>query len=283
MRVRMAQRAQAILVVVILAGVGLGWPSYATANGTSGVAPVPLSPSLATNELGGPAHNAFDPHGLPGPLQPLWHRMMPASTSWALESGGRVFAQSQHTLYALGAGDGSLLWAVDWGGSTPTDAADVVIDGNTLVTAGRPDGRLVAYDATTGRELWAISGPLGPDGLGPFRKVVAPGDGVVFVSNSYHDTIEARRVSTGALVWSADGPAETMTYADGKLFTNSRNCGMQARDPETGRQLWATSVPCYRSAVTPMTPPAAQSPAPGSAAARRTQRHRHRFGPGPTS
>jgi outer membrane protein assembly factor BamB len=249
MRIARLRRLSAgVLVVSVGLSSAVLWGSPA-----SGVASTSSTSAAATNVLGGPGHNAYTDRGLGDPLSPLWQRSLHGKVATALESDGRVFVQAHNVLYALSAADGSLLWAIDTGGRASTSPDDrysypetnAVLDGNTLVSSNRGDGRLVGYDVATGRQRWAVEAPQRPSGVvEAFQAVVDPGDGVVYVGDEGAGTIEARSVSTGALLWSGSGGG-WLSYDGGALFTDSGpGCGVQALNPTDGSQLWVTPGQC---------------------------------------
>lgn len=201
----------------------------------------------ATSELQGPEHNAYLSESLGGPLHQLWSQVLPTKASYVLESAGRVFVQSHYTLYALSALDGRELWAVDMGGPIASHVApaSMAVEGNVLVTAGRRDGRVVAYDVATGRPRWTLM-PAAKVWLRASAAVVPAGDGLVYLTWT-DGGMEARTAATGALLWRIGSSRDRLAYHDGTIVTNDGTCGVRALDASDGSQRWQSGHDCSPS------------------------------------
>jgi hypothetical protein len=136
-------------------------------------------------------------------------------------------------VYALDAGEGSVVWEQSYDGTNsagPTAVTDDVV--LAVISA-----RVVGLDRSTGEELWSVSRDLDSG--------IAVAEGSVYVAGS---TITERRVfslsvTDGTVQWKADIDAEyyfpTPAVADGTVYVGGRT--LQALDAATGEQRWAAT------------------------------------------
>lgn len=126
---------------------------------------------------------------------------------------GRVFALgATGMLSALDLRSGRLLWqhdvarenaapAPDWGRS----GSPLVFDGRVIVSAGGPDGRsLLAYDAASGRELWAG----GSAGVSYSSPVLLNFHGQPQVVSFNATSVSAHDPETGRVLWEQGFPGQ---------------------------------------------------------------------------
>ncbi len=202
------------------------------------------------------------------------------ATSMAV-SGGKVFVTGSsatsdggfgsYATIAYNAATGARLWARSYGARGSDDAAASVAvsprGGRVFVTgctdgfsSGDVDYATVAYDAATGRRLWARSYDGGGNSGGCATSVaVGPGGGRVFVIGSIDNNYAtvAYNAATGAQLWARpfpglrdpEDPIGTVFVAvsGGSVFVTGTSFGaMHAIDygtvaysAATGAQLWA--------------------------------------------
>jgi lipocalin len=174
---------------------------------------------------------------------------------------------------AYAAPTGAVLWTKRYNGPgngyDSASALGVSPDGSKVFVTGystgstSPDYATVAYDASTGAQLWAkrYNGP-GDNADGASALAVSPDGSRVFVTGqslgaqTYEYATVAYNSSTGATLWAKlyKGPANGDAYAsalsvspDGsKVFVTGQNAGTSSDDyatvayvADTGARLWA--------------------------------------------
>jgi Tol biopolymer transport system component len=188
--------------------------------------------------------------------------------------GSRVFVTGGSGTVAYAASTGAVLWGVSFAGSlravaVSPDGSRVFVTGKTTGPDGLPDYAAVAYDAATGKQLWAASynsGVVGGDVA--FAVGVSPDSASVYVTGSSdasgsvsdYATV-AYAAATGKQLWAARyaGPGLGTSLAtalavsgDGtRLFVTGTSCASAcSTDPvydyatvayaaATGSQRWA--------------------------------------------
>lgn len=225
-----------------------------------------------------PAHSGFlDDTSFVPPLQIKWSRTLGLQLSYPVIADGRVFitalpSESEYgtTLYALDAGDGSILWSHPVGESWWWSA--VAFDAGRLFLHDS-GGRVRAFDPATGEVLWDGGGPgrahppvadngalyMGADGFNDRVVALSQSDGSVLwstpVTGSSHSgpaldeehlyftwsasNFYSLRRDTGAIRWttnngSSGGGGYTPSLRDGRLYTRDLSNGERVFDAATG-------------------------------------------------
>lgn len=150
--------------------------------------------------------------------------------SSALVHEGRVFVGSyDHNMYALDAGDGSLIWKFPTRGGVVTQP---VIVGDALIF-GSEDQTVYAVNWQNGRVLWTHITQ------GPVRGSPAQAEGMVFIgSDDGH--LYALQSATGRVVWQFD--AEMMIrsrplVAEGHVYFGTEGGEVYCLDMQ-GKMVW---------------------------------------------
>jgi len=106
---------------------------------------------------------------LPDDLKPGWTRRLPGRLTAPVISGGRVFvaAMDGHTLYALDALSGEVLWRFTAGGRI--DSPPTVFEG--LVLFGSHDGHVYCLRADSGALGWQFRAAPGDRSVGAYGQV----------------------------------------------------------------------------------------------------------------
>ena len=212
-----------------------------------------------------------------GSGQRLWARRDYQGRSEAVAvapGGSRVFVtglgSAGYVTAALDASTGRTLWwhrydgpdhGTDWPSSVAASpgGSKVFVTGKSHGATGDWDYATVAYDAATGRMLWAQRYNGAGDSMDQAHAMsVSPGGSRVFVTGvsiqnavcEFYDTV-AYDASTGAQVWEArfcahasDG-AESMAVSPGGSTVAVAGGGYDtvAYDAATGAQLWDAQYP----------------------------------------
>ncbi len=145
---------------------------------------------------------------------------------------GVVYAGSyDHTLYAVDAATGDVVWTITLEGYGLT--APTVVDDIVYVGSGRP-GRLLAVDAADGTVEWATRT------AGWVRSAPTVVDGVVYAGDD-GGRLSAVTADTGVPVWQydADDTVDTaVTVADGTVYAGSDDGRLHAVADEDGTPVW---------------------------------------------
>gem|GEM_PF-958786 len=145
---------------------------------------------------------------------------------------GVVYAGSyDHTLYAVDAATGDVVWTVTPEGYGLT--APTVVDGTVYVGSGRP-GRLLAIDATDGTVEWVART------AGWVRSAPMVVDGVVYAGDD-GGRLSAVVADTGVSSWQYDaGDAVTTapTVADDTVYVGSDDGRLHAVAAADGTPVW---------------------------------------------
>ena len=151
----------------------------------------------------------------------------------------RVFVgSSDHGLYALHAGDGSVIWRFETLGAVQ---AEVLYDEKSdTLFFGSNDGAMYHVAAADGKLLWRF------DTRAEVSKLPVLSRGVLYFSNA-NDTVVAVAAKDGKKLWAYHrSPALGMEIAghagvtlhQGKLFTAFSDGNVVALDTHTGREAW---------------------------------------------
>jgi outer membrane protein assembly factor BamB len=165
--------------------------------------------------------------------------------------------------------DGNLLWKAPngraWRGSSPGSRATPTYNEGRLYHMN-PHGRLAAYEARTGKELWAVDLKAAFDGRAGIwayaENVVVDGDRVLCVPGGTKGRVVALDKRTGKTLWVNTELADTAAYCSPTVVTYRgvrQLLAMTQRtvfgvDVETGRLVWsAPFVPrSPQNALTPL-------------------------------
>lgn len=123
---------------------------------------------------------------------------------------GRVYALGSQRLWCLSAQDGAVLWETDLGGAKQgLGSSPLVFDGKVLVNIGK----LTAFDAATGKRLWAQekAGGLHASPVG-----WQAGERKLVLINGKN--LSAIDPATGAIVWSAPAGGDSTPAIRGDLL-----------------------------------------------------------------
>jgi outer membrane protein assembly factor BamB len=122
--------------------------------------------------------------------------------------GKTVFYAADSMLYALNKSDGKELWHTALPGGWPV-STPAIQDG--LVVVGTPEGKIAAFDAGTGRNLWSVATG---EALGSFSAYTRDGSQVM----------------------------STPTISKGKVYVGSNDGRLYVIDLKTGKCLWKPNL-----------------------------------------
>ncbi len=191
--------------------IGLGWSGFAVAGDYAvtqeqrGADELVSSYELQTGKL---AWSHSDPTRWQDPLGGPGPRATPSVHD------GRVYALGgTGILNAIDLATGALLWSRnvlgDSGASAPeygVSVSPLVFDGRVVIGAGGKTGRaLIAYDSTTGDQLWA--GGSGSPAYGSPRHAVLAGVPQILILNG--EAVAAHAPHDGRVLWEYPWPGET--------------------------------------------------------------------------
>jgi outer membrane protein assembly factor BamB len=187
------------------------WPTYRGDNSRSGSAGVSLSPEL----------------------RPKWEKTLPGPLTAVVCAGGRLYVaqRESHTVCALDAGDGSLLW--DYTVAGRVDSPPTVHAG--LVYFGSADGRMYCLRAEDGELVWRFR--VAPQARQVFSygrlESTWPVHGNVLVCKGPKDSAHPAAYAAAGRSSYVDGGVElcAVDAVTGELIASRRICH---RDPETG-------------------------------------------------
>ena len=147
-----------------------------------------------------PYENVLSPATVPG-MDVDWMFFVEGGfTSSPAVAGGKVYASSSNTMYAIDAATGAQLWSATGGALASSPAVT-----NGAVVTGAGDSDVCALDAATGAQIWSFA--TGDEVAS--SPVVA--DGIVYVGSNDHN-VYALDAATGAKLWS---------YATGEAVLSS--------------------------------------------------------------
>ena len=236
------------------------------------------------NQWRGPARNGSvsssdSPVSLPTALRQAWKVEVGEGYSSPVVSAGRVFINSRRDpdeiVVAISLTDGKVLWQQKYPAAFQKNpyAVDMakgpnatpLVDANRLFTLGA-SGVLVAWDTSTGRELWKRDFSKNIDTSKRFCGTAASplmSDGRLIVqvgSDTYGGQIIGLNPKTGSTVWEWRGPgpgyASPVVINVGAslhivTLTQETIVGLDAK---TGRELWSVPFPdeWHENIVTPI-------------------------------
>ena len=160
-------------------------------------------------------------------------------------------------LRSLSIADGSEQWVIArlvpslslTGNSRPVPYEENVI-------AGFDDGKLIAYDRSTGKVAWetTISTPRGRteiERLVDIDGTFAISDGILYVS-SFQGRLAALRAFNGELLWSREfSSSEAIAFDDDALYLSDDKSHIWAIDRRTGTAFWKQDVLHARKITAP--------------------------------
>ncbi|MEL6527436.1 MAG: PQQ-binding-like beta-propeller repeat protein, partial [Chloroflexota bacterium] len=137
-------------------------------------------------------------------------------------------------IVALDAEDGSVVWTVETGSTSPVDASPAVRDDVVYIGAG--NGIMYALDASTGNEIWATDLE---DGRIYASASVTETSVYVF---GLEGTLHALNIADGAIQWTVElgNPAySSATVVGDVVYALSEEGGLMfGLDANTGEELW---------------------------------------------
>ena len=172
-------------------------------------------------------------------------RLSSVVLSRPLISDDKLFAQTiDEKIYALNIKDGSRVWVE--GSESPAlslrgTAAPIMVDGKVIT--GFADGRLMAFDAATGKTLWEATVTV-PHGRTDLERVVDI-DGILAKDNNtvyattFQGHIAAVSVSDGRIIWNREMSSyQGVALDDAQLYVTDAEGFVWALDRNTGATLW---------------------------------------------
>jgi outer membrane protein assembly factor BamB len=162
----------------------------------------------------------------------------------AIGYGDLYFANNSGTVFALRAATGALDWRYD---SNRCVAASPAVAGGVVYEAflNHPpcnstrsdiDGRVVAFDAATGKIRWSRT-------IGPTESSPLVADGSVYAGD-WRGNVYAFDAATGRTRWTfaTGGKVKGAVAVDsGRVYVGSYDGHVYALDAATGRELWRAS------------------------------------------
>jgi outer membrane protein assembly factor BamB len=219
------------------------------------------------------------PDAWPADLKSAWRVEIGEGFSSPVVAGGRIYTHSRRdpaeVVTAINLADGKVVWQKTYaapyaknsyakGMAKGPNATPLVVDGR-LFTMGAT-GRLVAWDAATGKELWAQDYSASVDFSKLFCGTAASpllvnGALVVQVGSDIHGgRILALDPATGATrwTWKGLGPGYAspvvLEAAGVRQIVTMTNGSIVSLDAATGRELWTSPFPAdfHENIVTPV-------------------------------
>src|SRR4051812_6164392 len=205
--------------------------------------PMPPRPRASVALQANTLRDGYIPARAPAPpLKRLWSRKLGARISYAVMGGGRIFAGSfsrdvhGSRVTALSR-SGRVLWSriVPVKKELSPDAAQVAYDGGRLFAVGAT-GLVVAFDAASGRGLWAVQ-----QQQDLFPPALLAYDGIVWSGgNGIGGTTYALRAADGRLLWYKDqaNVASAAAIDANNLYLSGTCEGLWEIDRFNGYGLW---------------------------------------------
>ncbi|MGB3327834.1 MAG: PQQ-binding-like beta-propeller repeat protein [Thermomicrobiales bacterium] len=197
--------------------------------------PINLGAAVVDGRLYFPAgNNGFEAHdAMTGDLIWTFTTAAPAVSATAVVGGMAYVIDSDGTLYAVHAEDGSKAWQM---ANLNVRSSVAPVDG--AVYAVSPEGTFSKLDAATGTVLWQTD--IGAESRGG----MAVDGGVAFQGNAA-GVMTAMDTETGAVLWTfqnTEGRGNaTVTVANGQIYitiSGGDTNAMYAVDVKTGKQTW---------------------------------------------
>lgn len=172
--------------------------------------------------------------------------------AWAFGTGGGIysaavlspsgvlyFGSSDHSIYALNAVTGAMLWSYQTNGAIGFTSP--LVDANDTVYVASWDSTVYALDANSGALKWSYVASDYVDS--PLVMV----DDIVYGGLANNDAVIALFATTGRLVWTsaagAGGSGGIVSNGKGLLFAASRsNLNFSALNDHTGDVVWSVPV-----------------------------------------
>lgn len=188
--------------------------------------------------------------GLQPPLKQKWSVNFGWPISYPLIADGKVFVTVKNvpvtsgtTLYALNAGDGSMLWSAILNFGGPNFWSALCYENGRVFVLTR-DGRLAAFDGATGSVIW--SRPL--PGQFSFTSPPTVFQGVVYVGGSGNGgTAYAVSADTGNVLWSvplANAGSSSPAVTTEGVYLSYYCVNVYKLNPSDGSQIWRNYVAC---------------------------------------
>ena len=170
------------------------------------------------------------------------------SSSTPCVADGRVFAMGSTHLYCADADKGKLLWSAPLVAKGP-GSSPLAVDGTVVVL----DGRLMAFEAATGKKLWEQPKVGGANSSPAATK---QGGKTVVICNSRND-IAGVDLLTGNILWTAPGGGDSTPAISGDnliVFTKTAAIGLAGfKLTATGvEKLWNVPIEAVRTQSSPI-------------------------------
>jgi outer membrane protein assembly factor BamB len=164
--------------------------------------------------------------------------------AWRNEFWPQAGGYPNHSMQNLALNSGALkqIWQVDIGEGAndklPLTAQPVLVEGRifTLDT----DSSISAFDARTGKKLWATSVRASKEDDPVIGGGIATSGGVLYATNGY-DEILALKPDTGLILWRKrlGSPSRAApTIMDGRIFVTTLDNRLIALNAANGEKLW---------------------------------------------
>ncbi len=184
----------------------------------------------------------------------LWKFKSPGDATGRMASStpciadGRIYALGSLNFYAINAADGKLLWSVKLPGKGPA-SSPMVVDGILVMNVGK----LAAYDAVTGRELWQQP-KVGGGNSSPVAWKT--GDKTIIICNG-RGILAGVDLKSGNLLWSTPGGGDATPAVVGDFLatqTSKPDVGIMAGwlTPSSFTKLWSIPYDPLRSQSSPL-------------------------------
>ena len=176
-----------------------------------------------------PARSGFTRSPVPADLKPSWETDLGSKLSSMVIAGDRAFVASvdTHTVYALDAGSGDILWSYTAGGRV--DSPPTIYQGRALF--GSADGWVYCLRASDGEMIWRFRAAPVDRRLMSFEQLesVWPVHGSVLVQDDVAHFVAGRSMFL-------DGGLR-LIQLDSKTGRKLSETILDDRDPETGENL----------------------------------------------
>lgn len=184
----------------------------------------------------------------------LWRTAAPGEpkgrncSSTPAVAGGRVFGMGSVNLMCVDAVKGDLLWKAPLSGKAP-GSSPLVVEGVVVINAGK----LAAYDAKTGKQLWQ-SDKLGGGQSSP---VAWTKDGRTLALFNGRNELAAVDLQSGKTVWTAPGGGDATPAIHGDVLavqTKDAKLGFMALKlrPDGATRLWNIPADAVRTQSSPV-------------------------------
>jgi len=193
--------------------------------------------------------------GLTPPLAVKWSVNLNATVGYPLIAGGRVFVLAGDSnvntvnLYALDSKTGKALWgpvnipegAYWWAAAAYDNGVVYVVPDST---AGFSSGAMYAFNAKTGKQIWAAT----LNGQYLFSSPPTAGNGMVYTGGAGSGgTVYAVREKNGSVVWTGsveNGDSSSPVVTKNGVFVSYSCPQTYDFNPKSGGQIWHFSGQC---------------------------------------